>query len=213
MTDAKKVIKGLENCIATSDSVCPDDCPYYSICWDSRKGGELLYYSLMKDALEVIKAECGKDITPDKETAITHLQIISTWAGFALEKDMNFFTKKHLQDIEAWTKDAAELLKEQQKQRFFVDSDGKITPLPIQPQWISVKDNRPKDQKPVIVYVPPHTNIYGDEFIGYVGMAYYTYSVNGGYWCGTDGNVYGAIGMIATPSHWMPRPEPPKEEK
>lgn len=30
---------------------------------------------------------------------------------------------------------ALELLKEQPKQRFFVDSDGKITPLPIQPQW------------------------------------------------------------------------------
>lgn len=34
--------------------------------------------------------------------------------------------------------DALELLKEKQKQRFFVDSDGKITPLPIQKHghWI-----------------------------------------------------------------------------
>ena len=37
--------------------------------------------------------------------------------------------------------DALELLKEQPKQRFFVDSDGKMTPLPIQKHghWIPVK--------------------------------------------------------------------------
>jgi rubrerythrin len=35
--------------------------------------------------------------------------------------------------------DALELLKEQQEQKFFVDSDGKMTPLPIQKHghWIS----------------------------------------------------------------------------
>lgn len=31
--------------------------------------------------------------------------------------------------------DLLELLKKQQEQKMFVDSDGKITPLPIQPQW------------------------------------------------------------------------------
>jgi len=37
--------------------------------------------------------------------------------------------------------DALELLKEQPKQKFFVDSDGKVTPLPIQKHghWIPVK--------------------------------------------------------------------------
>lgn len=41
--------------------------------------------------------------------------------------------------------DALELLKEQQKQRFFVDSDGKITPLPIQPQWHPFDPLEPDD--------------------------------------------------------------------
>lgn len=77
--------------------------------------------------------------------------------------------------------------------------------------WISVKDRLPKDQKPVIVNVPPH-NDGKESYIGYVGMAYYTYSINGGMWCGTDGNLYGAIGMIREPSHWMPLPEPPRME-
>ena len=42
--------------------------------------------------------------------------------------------------------DALELLKEQPKQKFFVDSNGKITPLPIQKHghWISVPDKSPK---------------------------------------------------------------------
>ena len=55
----------------------------------------------------------GEEALIDKETAITHLQIINTWAGFALEKDMNFFTKKTFQDIEEWTMDAVKLLREQ----------------------------------------------------------------------------------------------------
>ena len=68
---------------------------------------------------------------PDRENVVTHLQIIHTWAGFALERDLQFFTKKHLEDIEQWTADALALLKEQGKQKFFVDKSGKITPLPV----------------------------------------------------------------------------------
>ena len=51
---------------------------------------------------------------PDRESAITHLQIISTWASFARERDLQFFTAKHLEDIERWAKDAIALLKEQE---------------------------------------------------------------------------------------------------
>ena len=76
--------------------------------------------------------------------------------------------------------------------------------------WISVKDRIPERQMPVIVYVPPHKDDE-EEYFGHVGMAYYTYSGNGGYWAGTDGAVYGAIGIIHKPTHWMPLPEPPKE--
>ena len=50
----------------------------------------------------------------DMETVITHLQIISTWASFARERDLQFFTEKHLEDITQWTDDALKLLKKQE---------------------------------------------------------------------------------------------------
>lgn len=50
----------------------------------------------------------------DRETVITHLQIIHTWAEFARERDLNFFTAKHLEDIAQWADDAMNLLKEQE---------------------------------------------------------------------------------------------------
>ena len=49
----------------------------------------------------------------DRETVISHLQIIHTWASFALERDLQFFTPKHLEDITQWVDDALKLLKEQ----------------------------------------------------------------------------------------------------
>lgn len=77
-------------------------------------------------------------------------------------------------------------------------------------EWISVKDRLPKNQDPVIVYTDDSTDMYGDETGRYVGMAYYTWTPKGGYWAGTDGNVYGAIGIINV-THWMPLPSPPTE--
>lgn len=50
----------------------------------------------------------------DRETVITHLQIIHTWAEFARERDLQFFTAKHLEDIAKWADDALSLLKEQE---------------------------------------------------------------------------------------------------
>ena len=55
----------------------------------------------------------------DRETVITHLQIIHTWAEFARERDLQFFTPRHLEDIAQWSYDAISLLKEQ-------DTGGKI---------------------------------------------------------------------------------------
>ena len=51
---------------------------------------------------------------PDRESVITHLQIIHTWAEFARERDLQFFTPKHLEDIAQWSDDALNLLKEQE---------------------------------------------------------------------------------------------------
>lgn len=92
--------------------------------------------------------------------------------------------------------------------------DDVIERLDAQPTvggWISVKDRLPEEQIPVLVYVPPYSN-ENEKYAEYVGVAYYMYSAIGGYWAGTDGNVYGAIGIIHDPIYWMPMPEPPKEE-
>ena len=51
----------------------------------------------------------------DRETVITHLQIIYTWAEFARERDLQFFTAKHLEHIAQWSADALAMLKEQQQ--------------------------------------------------------------------------------------------------
>ena len=71
--------------------------------------------------------------------------------------------------------------------------------------WISVKDRMPPAYEPVLVAVP-----FNEEYVRYVGLAYYT--TNGGYWCGTDGSLYGEVGMIPAPTHWMELPKLPKEE-
>lgn len=60
----------------------------------------------------------------DKETVITHLQIISTWASFARERDLNFFTPKHLEDIAQWSKDAIRLLKRNEVVEPIHDGNG-----------------------------------------------------------------------------------------
>ena len=51
----------------------------------------------------------------DMEKVITHLMIIHTWAEFASERDLQFFTAKHLEDIAQWTDDALTLLKAQEE--------------------------------------------------------------------------------------------------
>lgn len=51
----------------------------------------------------------------DRETVITHLQIIHTWASFARERNLQFFTAKHLEDIAQWAYDAITLLGEQKE--------------------------------------------------------------------------------------------------
>lgn len=93
----------------------------------------------------------------------------------------------------------------------FLDSHT-VEGCPQNGGWISVKDRLPEKQTPVLVYVPPY-NDKNEEYAEYVGVAYYMYSAIGGYWAGTDGNVYGEIGIIYDPTYWAPLPESPKTEK
>lgn len=53
----------------------------------------------------------------DRESVITHLMIIHTWAAFALENNLNFFEATHLRSIADWTDDALDLLKEKKPVR------------------------------------------------------------------------------------------------
>ena len=86
---------------------------------------------------------------PDMESAITHLQIISTWASFARQHDLQFFTAKHLEDIEQWAKDAIALLKEREevepKQVDLYGKDdwyGLVCVCPdCKAEWMSDKDD------------------------------------------------------------------------
>lgn len=62
----------------------------------------------------------------DNETVITHLQIIHIWAKFARERDLQFFTAKHLEDIAQWSDDAIVLLKEQEPIEPVDDGHGSL---------------------------------------------------------------------------------------
>lgn len=82
----------------------------------------------------------------DRETVITHLMIVHIWSEFALEQDLNFFTKKHLKSISDWTSEALELLKEQkQKQVILHGVDewyGPVLECPdCKAEWMSDEEN------------------------------------------------------------------------
>jgi hypothetical protein len=63
----------------------------------------------------------------NRGNAITHLMIIRTWASFARERDLQFFTAKHLENIVQWADDAISLLKEQEDGLKHYD-DGSVEP-------------------------------------------------------------------------------------
>lgn len=62
MIDSKKVMKGLECCVrSNTDCDCPEECPYYEICWDDHDG-TLMGTILMSDALELLKEQGPKRV-------------------------------------------------------------------------------------------------------------------------------------------------------
>ena len=83
---------------------------------------------------------------PDRETVITHLQIIHIWAKFARERDLNFFTKKHLEDIAQWSDDTIALLKEQEAVKPVLDEQtGRIWLCGNCGTYVGFEDNDPHD--------------------------------------------------------------------
>lgn len=63
----------------------------------------------------------GKRQRPTRETVISHLQIIHTWASFAKEHPDYVLGWMQLDHIEQWTLDAVEMLKEDAN----MEDDGK----------------------------------------------------------------------------------------
>ena len=47
-----------------------------------------------------------------REDIITHLQVIHTWASFAVEKGLSFDSLAEIGNIAKWTEEALEVLKE-----------------------------------------------------------------------------------------------------
>lgn len=62
----------------------------------------------------------GKRKRPRREDVISHLQIIHTWASFAVEHEMTL-SWMNLNHIAQWSLDAVELLKEDAN----MEDDGK----------------------------------------------------------------------------------------
>jgi len=56
MEQFEKVQKGLECCVASNDSYCPDECPYKNICF-ARRGTQDIYIHLHGDALALIRQQ------------------------------------------------------------------------------------------------------------------------------------------------------------
>lgn len=90
----------------------------------------------------------------DRETVITHLQIIHTWAEFARERDLQFLTAKHLEDIAQWTDDAIALMKEQETGHWIFLTDCSNSGIYCSECNTKVFDNYPFKKK--FSYFCPH---------------------------------------------------------
>ena len=106
--------------------------------------------------------------------------------------------------------DVLRFLRGKPEQKFFVDSDGKITPLPIHPQWISVKKKLPEQAG----YSCLVSAEYGDgkraEFIAFTGYGeseWYTYDA---LFMEKEREADNRVHHNYHITHWMPLPEPPE---
>lgn len=69
-----------------------------------------LRWNTVRNALE----EAGGALYMKGRAEVTdHLKILRTWASFAEDRDINFFTSKHFANMADWIDDAIVLLREQ----------------------------------------------------------------------------------------------------
>ena len=59
----------------------------------------------------------------NRDDVINHLQIMHTWATFALQNDIYFFNEAHMKSIAEWTMDAIALLEKQERIENSTQSD------------------------------------------------------------------------------------------
>lgn len=142
----------------------------------------------------------------DRETVITHLQIIHTWAEFARERDLQFFTAKHLKDIAQWADDALELLKEQKEEK---ERNSVMN-------WIKCEDKMPKERDSIFAkfkgtdkYRNPMFEKSSEdvriveEFEDGTRRVHHSYTVDGKW------DIEKKTPK-RTVTHWMPNPELPE---
>ena len=77
--------------------------------------------------------------------------------------------------------------------------------VPVPPEWISVEDRLPEDEKPVLVYYGFMHKEGRGTGLRYTGtLSYFRFDPQP-HW------QHESTGLIVT--HWMPLPEPPTEEE
>lgn len=75
MDKRERVMNGLECCIkAIDDCECTDNCPYESQCWYGTDG--TIYLDLMRDALELLKAQEPRVLTLEEVEALPYGHVI-----------------------------------------------------------------------------------------------------------------------------------------
>lgn len=85
----EKVRKGLECCVESNNSNCPDECPYKNICF-ARKGTQDIYVHMFADAIALIRQQ---------QERINELEAAQTARVMTLEELEAIYQKK---DTHVW---------------------------------------------------------------------------------------------------------------
>lgn len=123
MTEIETLLEAISCCKQEDCEHCPKQLDFCDELFVDMISIPVALVDMIEKELETIVIEKRKARTKKstedaaRENVITHLGIIKTWASFALEHDLQFFTAKHLADIAQWAGDAFELLKNQEPEK------------------------------------------------------------------------------------------------